>query len=62
MYRGHPHADTQYNEDMDAARAAYTASGGTDNQQTIQEYRDARSRAMADAARRHAQQLKDKTR
>lgn len=59
MYRGHPHADTQYNEAIDAARAAYTACGGNDSPEAIAEYRDAKSRAMADAARRHAQQLKD---
>lgn len=57
MYRGFMHADQQYNADLEAARLAYSRDSGNDSRQAIARYRDARSRAMQEAARRYAQQI-----
>lgn len=58
MNRGFAFTDAEYNAAMDAAARAYSLAGGNDSQRAIAEYREAKSKAMREAAKRYAASLK----
>lgn len=58
MYRGFAHADPQYTAAMETARQDYRQAGGNDNPAAIANYQNAKSRAMQEAAKRYAAEIR----